>query len=133
MNAEEANDHLEWGGDPYSAMMNNQISQMPDRPKVILALLKFGRESDGKIEQAFGDLPNNYLRTFPLSYLDRPFRIVCIGFDEADSAMPLAITKLSSEIWDEGAIYVDGKAIALLERPIHKEPISREAYFASQK
>ena len=48
-----------------------------------------------------------------------------MGFEEADIALPLAITKLNSEIWDEGAIYVDGKAIALLKRPIIKKPLSK--------
>ena len=126
MNQEDSTKILEWGNDPLSEAMDNQIAKMPDRPKVILALLKGGREFDGQYERVFGDLPNNYLRTFPLLVFGQPFRITCLGFDEMDAAMPLAFTKINSEIWDEGAIYVDGKAIALLKRPIIKEPLSRE-------
>ena len=120
MNAEDSNKLLEWGCDPLSEEINDQIAKMPDRPKVVLALIKRGRECDGQLEQAFKELPNNYLRTFPLLVFNIPFRITYVGFDKADACMPLAMTKLNSEIWDEGAIYVDGKAIALLQRPILK-------------
>jgi hypothetical protein len=75
MNAEDSNTLFEWGGDPLSAGINKQIELMPDRPKVILALIKKGREFDGQIEQAFEDMPNNYLKTFLISVLSIPYRV----------------------------------------------------------
>ncbi|HEY5042719.1 MAG TPA: hypothetical protein VIK53_12030 [Verrucomicrobiae bacterium] len=125
MSEENPNKNLEWGRDPLSEAIDNQIATMPDRPKVVLALIKNGKEFDGQYERVFGSLTSNYLSTLPLLVFNLPIRIVFIGFDEADAALSLAITKLNSEIWDEGAIYVDGKVIALLKRPIIKEPLSK--------
>jgi hypothetical protein len=123
---ENPNKNLEWGRDPLSEAIDNQIATMPDRPKVVLALIKNGKEFDGQFERVFGSLTNNYLRTLPLLVFGLPFRIVFIGFEEEDMALPFTITKLNSEIWDEGAVYVDGKPIALLKRPIIKEPLSKD-------
>jgi hypothetical protein len=125
MNEENSTKILEWGRDPLSEAIDDQVAKMPDRPKVVLALIKNGKQFDGQYERVFGSLTDNYLSTLPLLIYDLPFRIVFMGFEEADVALPLAITKLNSEIWDEGAIYVDGKAIALLKRPIIKKALSK--------
>ncbi len=125
MSQENQNENLFWGRDPLSEAIDNQIACMPDRPKVVLALIKNGKEFDGQFERVFGDVPNNYLSMLPLVVFNLPFRVVFLGFEEKDEVMPFAIAKMNSEIWDEGAIYVDGKPIALLKRPIIKESRSK--------
>lgn len=123
---------LDWGCDPMSEEIDNQVSKMPDRPKVLLVLIKSGREFDELYENVFSDVPENYLRTFRFVFFGKPFRFTYLGFEKVDAAMPLIITKMNSEIWDEGVIYVDGKPIVLLKRPTIKKPISKKEYMADE-
>ncbi|MFN7139728.1 MAG: hypothetical protein ACK4UN_10345 [Limisphaerales bacterium] len=120
MDIEEANKEFRTWGGLVAGEINNQVKSMPDRPKIVVALIKWGREHDGQNERLFKELPN-YLRTAGLVAFGLPYRVTYLGFDELDSGLSQAIARIPQAIWSEGAIYIDGKVAILLHAPITEE------------
>jgi hypothetical protein len=98
-----------WGADPLSEEISSQIACMPDRPRVVIALINGVDEHDPKIMKAMSPHREAFLTVTPIKVFHIPYRIYYFGFDP-DTEVTLAdfLATLGAVPFMEGAIYVEG-------------------------
>jgi hypothetical protein len=120
----EPDDLRRWGHDELTKTIDQHVATMPDRPKVIIAIIVWGRESDQANAEALRPLAPQHFSTQALLWLDKPVRIIYLGFDASESAAFYDFWGIAAAFprVDEMALYVDGKAEFRVDRLIHGPP-----------
>lgn len=100
----------EWGGDPVTAFVSDQIAARPDRPKIVLAVLVQKREKDPAITGAMDRIGAGFLRFIPFECFGTPWSVYLAGFDPDDGlALWPFLADLTAFEFSEAAFYTEGK------------------------
>src|SRR5260221_14727295 len=106
-----------WDNDPLSRCISDHVQKMPDRPKVVVAIINQNREEDEAIVQSMADFKEAAIRVFALSFGEIRYTIFLFGF-EGDFVGPVGkLLEVFATLPDyEGAIYVDRLARLVLAK-----------------
>ncbi len=120
----DPDDLKRWGHDDLTKIIDQHVSTMPDRPKVVVTIIVNGRDFDEANAQALKPLAPHYFNTQPVLWLGAAFRIIYLGFDAAESDAFLQFWAIAATMprLDEMALYIDGKAEFRIDRLIHGPP-----------
>jgi hypothetical protein len=128
----EPDDLRRWGHDELTKTIDQHVSSMPDRPPVVVAVIVWGHESDQANAEALRPLAPQYFSTQALLWLDRPVRIIYLGFDASDSSALHSFWSVAAAMprVDEMALYINGKAEFRVDRLIHGPPPTDSVFAA---
>ena len=98
-----------WGSDAVGKRMNEAVEKMPDRPRVVIVLIFYGRDHDEANAEALKPIASHQFTTDAVVWLGVPARITYFGFDASDSALfDFWIIAASLPRLDELVVYIDG-------------------------
>jgi hypothetical protein len=84
---------------------------MPDRPKVVIAIINQNREQDEVIARNMGEFKEAFLRLLPLKVFNIPYTVFLFGFEQDSPVQSGRLLEVLAMLPTyEGAIYVDGRA-----------------------
>jgi hypothetical protein len=110
-------DLKKWGGDFISNLINKHVASMPDRPRVVVAIIIWGREADGLHAEVLRPFSPNHFSTEALKALGSPFRVAYLGFDSTDSEQLFRFLLEAAKLKiDEVVFYLDGKPVFRSDR-----------------
>jgi hypothetical protein len=106
-----------WGDDPLSKEISSQIAGMPDRPRVVIALISSSDDGDSNIIRAMAPHKAAFLNVHAIKVFDIPYRLFYFGFD-SDTGVALSdfFATLSTLPFMQAGIYVEGHAAMRLTK-----------------
>jgi hypothetical protein len=118
-------DPNEWGHDPISAEVNEQILAMPDRPSLLLAIITINKSPAEAKFRALGPFKDHFIRDLPYECFGHKVCASLFGFEPADhAAFSGTICFLSDMNIDEAVLYLDGVPSLRITKPKLKNPPS---------
>jgi hypothetical protein len=116
-------DQNDWGHDPISAEINAQISAMPVRPHLLLAIINFNKTPAEARFRELGPYKDFFLRDLPYVCLGQKVCASLFGFELEDhAAFTGAICSLSAMNIDEAVVYLNGIPSLRVTKLKLKEP-----------
>jgi hypothetical protein len=110
-------DLAKWGGDFISHHITVHVRAMPDRPHVVIAVLTWGRESDGLHAEILRPFSPQHFSTESLQALGKPLRVTYLGFDSSDALQLYRFLLEAPKLKiDEMVHYIDGVAVFRSDR-----------------
>jgi hypothetical protein len=99
-----------WDNDPLSHCISEYVEKLPDRPKVIIAIISLPKQED-EIAKAMLPFKEAFLTFLPLREYTAQVSFWLLGFDLNSSAKVASLLEcLGNLAFREGAIYVEGTA-----------------------
>ena len=110
----------QWGEDFLSRDISKHVETMPDRPRVVLAIVSCNRAHSLAIASGLSEFEEAFLDVLTFRASNLHFDVFLYGLDEdLKTNATRFVAAVAALPMDEAAIYVDGKARLHLIRSAH--------------